>query len=97
MLAQTHYKNWKQYKVAIGIHWQLCKAFYLEHGEKWCTHKAERILENVIVKVMWDMKLLTDKEIKFSKPDIVVIAQDKKSCLLIDVACPSDMRLIERE
>ena len=45
---------------------------------------------------MWDMKLQSDEEITFSRPDVAVMAKEKKSCLLIDVACPFDTRLIEK-
>ena len=44
---------------------------------------------------MWDMKLQLDKEIELLRPDIVVMAKEKKSCLLIDVACLFNARLIE--
>ena len=49
------------------------KKFGLEHPEKWYDDKVETILENARVKFMWDMKLQTDKEIEFSRPDIVVM------------------------
>ena len=96
-LAQKYYKDWRHDKVAIIIHWQLCKKFGMEHAEKWYEHTAESVVENEDVKILWDMKLQIDKIIECSKPDIVVLYKQKRSCIMIDVACPFDTRITEKE
>lgn len=96
-LAQKQYKHWRHDKVAQVLHWQLCKDFGLEHGEKWYDHKPKTVLENENVKILWDMKIQTDKVLAHNRPDIVVFEKGKRSCRLIDVACPFDTRVVEKE
>ena len=38
-----------------------------------------------------------DREIKTRKPDIVVVNKNKRSCAIIDVAIPGDIRVSEIE
>ena len=61
------------------IHWQLCKEHNLEHNEKWYDHRPKTVVENKHIKLLWDMRLKTDKELDHSKPDIVIL--DKESRL----------------
>ena len=97
MLAQNQYKNWRHDKVAQIIHWELCKENGIEVKEKWYDHKPERVIETADVKVLWDMNIQTDKEIECSRPDIMVLEKKKRRCLIIDVACPFDTRLLKKE
>ena len=48
-------------------------------------------------KLPWDFKIQTDNEIEHNKPDIVVLDKIKRKCLVIDVACPFDIRLKDKE
>ena len=48
-------------------------------------------------KLPWDFKIQTDNEIEHNKPDIVVLGKTKRKCLVIDVACPFDIRLKDKE
>ena len=38
-----------------------------------------------------------DREVKARKPDIVVVNKNKKSCAIIDIAIPGDIRVSEKE
>ena len=53
--------------------------------------------ENERVKILWDFKIQTDKELKYNKPDVVVLNKQKRTCMIIDVACPFDIRIQEKE
>ena len=41
-------------------------------------------------KLLWDMQVHTDKMIKANKPDIIIKDKQEKTCMLIDMAIPSD-------
>ena len=96
-LAQKQYKQWRHDKVAQAIHWQICKEKDLEHDEKWYEHRPKTVVENASVKVLWDMRIQTDKELAHNKPDIVVFDKEKRSCTIIDVTCPFDSRVPDAE
>ena len=97
VLAQNQYKNWRHDKVAQIIHWYLCKLHDLDHNEKWYEHKPEVVQENNSVKLLWDMRIQTDKVLEYTRPDIVLLDKINASCLIIDVACPFDTRVPDKE
>ena len=97
LLAQAQYKNWRHNKVAQVIHWDLCRKYKLPVKEKWYEHRAENVSENDNVKILWDVKIQTDKIVEHSRPDILVVIKETKKCLIIDVACPFDTRIKEKE
>ena len=41
--------------------------------------------------------LQCDREVKARKPNIVVVNKNKKSCAIIDIAIPGDIRVSEKE
>ena len=43
------------------------------------------------------MKIQTDKVIEHSRPDIVIFEKEGRKCLLVDVACPFDTRVPDKE
>ncbi|XP_063596689.1 uncharacterized protein LOC134773418 [Penaeus indicus] len=96
-LAQKQYKQWRQDNVAQTIHWQLCKDNSLEHNEQWYDHRPKAIVENESFKLLWDMRIQTDRELAYNNPDIIAFNKDKRTCLIIDVTCPFDYRLPEGE
>ena len=55
-IAQTEYKK-RHDRVATTIHWALCKKYGLPHTEKWCDHRAEPVMENEHVKLLWDFNV----------------------------------------
>ena len=48
-------------------------------------------------KLLWDFKRQTDNKIEHNKPDIVVWNKIERKCLIIDVACPFDIRVKGKE
>ena len=97
MLAQNHYKNWRHDKIAQILHWKLCQLYCFDCSEKWYEHEIEKVLENDDVKILWDFKIQTDKVLEHSRPDITIHKKAKKECILVDVACPFDTRVKEKE
>ena len=96
-LVQNEYKNWRHDKVEAIIHWELCKKYGVVVKEKWYDHKAENVIETDEIKIFWDMRIQTDKVIENSRPDIVVLNKITRKCVLIDIACPFDTRINEKE
>ena len=43
--------------------------------------------------ILWDLPVHTDREIKANRPDIILKCKDEKSCLLIDIAIPTDKNI----
>ena len=53
-------------------------------------HQPETVTENEKVTILWDMQVHTDKTIKANKLDIIIKDKQEKTCMLIDMAIPSD-------
>ena len=53
------------------------------------------MLQNEVVKILWDFKIQTDKHLTHNIPDITVI--EKKQVWLIDVAIPGNSRINQKE
>ena len=60
MLAQKHYKR-RHDKVCLNIHWGLCKKYGVKVCERWFEHKVESVIENNIVKILWDVCIQVDR------------------------------------
>ena len=97
MLAQKQYRLWRHDRVAVVIHWVMCQRFGFPAGNKWYDHTPERVLENDDVKILWDFTIQTDHKLDHNKPDIVVVDKKTRVCHIIDVACPFDTRVKEKE
>ena len=97
MLAQKYYKNWRHDKVAQVVHWRLCKSYGLERGDVWYKHQPKPVIENELTKVLWDFSIQTDHQIEANRPDIVVLEKTSRKCLLIDIACPFETRVANKE
>ena len=96
MLAQKEYKR-RHDKVCSNLHWNLCKKYGIDVSEKWYQHKAETVVENERVKILWDFNVQCDRYIEPRRPDIIVIDKDTNECILIDVACPVDYNLVNKK
>ena len=66
----------------------------VEVCEKWYEHKVESVIENDILKILWDVCIQVDRQIEHRRSDIVVMEKNTNKCLIIDVACPVDNNLI---
>ena len=95
-IAQTEYKH-RHDKVAAAVHWSICKKHDLPHTEKWYDHRAEAVIQNDKVKLLWDFNIQTDKVIEARRPDLVLVNKETKECQIIDIAIPGDVRVIRKE
>ena len=48
-------------------------------------------------KLSWDFKIQLEYHIEHNKPDIVLLNREDKACIIVNVACPSDTRIITRK
>ena len=75
---------------AAYMHWKILKHSNIKANDKWYEHQPETVTENEKVTMLWDMQVHTDKTIKANKPDIIIKDKQEKTCMLIDMAIPSD-------
>ena len=54
-------------------------------------------MENDKCKILWDFTIQTDHIIQARRPDIVLVNKQERTCQLIDVACPVDRKVVEKE
>ena len=55
------------------------------------------MLENDQVNLLWDFKIQTDLHLHHNRPDIVVLEKKERVCYIIDVACPFNIQVLEKE
>ena len=90
-LAQKEYKR-RHDNVARIVHWKLCGKYNLKRSEKWYEHAPEGVVENEEVKILWDVMIQCDREIKARKLDIVVVNNNERRCAIINIAILGDIR-----
>ena len=54
-------------------------------------------MENEAVKILWDFHVQTDNNIEHCRPDILIVNKCEKEAIIIDIAVPGDIRIIDRE
>ena len=47
------------------------------------------------VTILWNQQVKTDRTIHNNKPDIIIRDNEKRTCMLIDVAIPGDRNVIK--
>jgi len=47
-------------------------------------------VENVDVKVIWDINIQCDNITEARRPDLILMDKKGKSCIIIDIAVPED-------
>ena len=47
--------------------------------------------------ILWNQQVQTDRTIPNNKPDIIIRNNEKRICMLIDVAIPGDRNVIKKE
>ena len=95
-LAQREYRK-RHDKVALRVHWEICRKYGIECTDKWYDHQALPVAENREVRITWDMTIYTDKVLKHNRPDITLVHKDTQEWTLIDIAVPADQNIIRTE
>ena len=91
-LAQREYKK-RHNKVALRVHWKICRKYGMECTDKWYDHQPLPIAENGEVRITWDMAVYPDKVLKHNQPDITLVHKDTQKWTLIDISVPADQNI----
>ena len=95
-LAKKEYLD-RHNGIAQYLHHALCQNFNIQTCTKWHTHKPPEVLMLNNVEILYDTVLNTDRPHVFNRPDIVVRDKKNKKCYIIDVSCPNDINVSEKE
>ena len=65
----------------------------------WYEHVRNSVVTNQggKVTVLWNQQVQTDRKIPNNKSDIIIRDNEKRTCILIDVAIPGDRNVIKKE
>lgn len=96
ILAKKEYLD-RHNAVAAHLHWSICREYNIIVSDKWYKHKPDAVVDSEQITLLWDMQIQTDREVRANKPDLVLRNKLHKTCLLIDVAIPSDYNLVQKE
>ena len=61
------------------------------------THAPNPVYEQEDVTVLWNKAIHTDREVTTNRPDIIIKNKKEKTCVLIDVAMPTDRNVVQKE
>ena len=96
ILAKKAYLD-RHNKVAAILHWNMCKEFDIKTTDKWYLHNPDPVANAPHITIIWDTQVQTDRKITANKPDIILKDEANKTCLIIDVAIPSDYNVTQKE
>ena len=74
-----------------------CKMLAQKDYSKWYHHEPDKVVENDVVKILWDFNIPTDRIIEHHRPDITVVDKARRKCLIVDVAIPGDQNITKKE
>ena len=70
------------------IHFELCKKFKFDHANKWYMHNPASVLQNDILKLLWDFDIQTDHLISARSTDLIIINKKTKNSQNCVLCCP---------
>jgi hypothetical protein len=68
-------------------------------SELWYEHvpKSVETRQVGMVTILWIRRVQTDRTTSNNKPDIIILDNEKGTCMLIDMAIPGDRNVIKKE
>ena len=96
VLAPTGYLQ-RHNSVAALIHKRICEYYCIPTCEKPWLYSPQAVVTSNDVKILWDVDIRTDRIISAHSPDIVIHDSFERSAILIDVAIPADVNIIDKE
>ena len=94
-LAGQQYKS-RHDPVARYIHWLLCQKYNVECGTLWWQHTPMSVIENNLVKILWDFNIYCDRIINARRPDITIIDKTVKLITLVDISVKQTKELLRK-
>ena len=99
MLAKEQYVK-RHDKLSAQIHYNICKETGVQLDKKhWYEHVPKSVVTNQggKVTVLWNQQVQTDRVIPNNKPDIIIRDNEKRTCMLIDVAISGNRNVVKKE
>ena len=85
-------------RVCAQLHFKICKETGVQLDKKhWYEHvpKSVESSQGGHVTILWNQQVQTDRT--NNKPDIIIRDNEKRTCMLIDVAISGDRIVIKKE
>ena len=86
-------------RVCEQLHFNICKETGVQLDKK---HRYEHVPKSVEtgqgcnVIILWNQQVQTDRTIPNNKPDIIIRDNEKRTCMLIDVAISGGRNVIKK-
>jgi glycosylphosphatidylinositol transamidase (GPIT) subunit GPI8 len=99
ILAEEQYIK-RHDRVCAQLHFNICKETGVKLDKKhWYEHVPKSVETSQESKVtrLWNQQVQTDRTITNNKPDIIIRDNEKRTCMLIDIAIPGDRSVIKNE
>jgi hypothetical protein len=90
----------KHDRVCAQLHYNICKETGVQLDKKhWYEHvpKSVDTSQDGKVTILWNQQVQTDRTRSNNKPDIIIRDNEKRTCVLIDVAISGDRNVIKKE
>ena len=87
-------------RVSAQLHFNICKDGGVQlHEKHWYDQlpKSVETSQGGKVTILWNQQVQSDRTIPNNKPDIVIRDNEKRTCMLIDVAISGDRNMIKKE
>jgi hypothetical protein len=82
------------------MHFNICKETGVQLDKKhWYKHVPNSVVTNQggKVTILWNQQVQTNRTTPNNKPDVKIRDNEKRTCMLIDVAIPGDINVIKKE
>jgi len=99
VLAKEEYIK-RHDRVSAQLYFNICKETCVQLDKKlWYEHvpKAVETGQGGEVTILWNQQVQTHRTIPNNKPDIIIRDNEKRTCMLIDVAISEDRNVIKKE
>ena len=99
ILAKEQYIK-RHDRVCAQLHFNICKETGVQLGKKqWYEHVPKSVErgQGGNVTILWNQQVQSDRNIPNNKPDIIIRDNEKRKCMLIDVAISGDRNVIKKE
>jgi hypothetical protein len=83
-------------KVCTHLHYSIYKKVGIKTTESWYCYIPKSVTGHEDMTVLWNQGVQTGREVVANRPDVIVKNKDR-TCLLIEVAIPSDRNVIQKE
>ena len=84
-------------EVVRCIHLKLCRDYKFSENKKLKNHQITKVIENAQAKIITDMNILVNKNIRENKLDIVIFDKINKKIKIIEVGITNKDRLQKTE